>query len=64
MEVSIREGMFSLNYVINLVNMRFVEVPELSLHLFLLFRQLFVKPSLLNEIAIDGNSLNLFLESG
>lgn len=64
LEISIREGMFSLNDVINLVNVGFVEFSELPLHLLLVFRQLFIKSPLLNEVAVDGNGLDLFLESG
>lgn len=64
LEISIRKGMFSLNDVINLVNVGFVEFSELPLHLLLIFRQLFIKSPLLNEVAVDGNGLDLFLESG
>jgi len=64
LEISIREIMDSLNDVINLVNMRFVEFSELPLNFLLFLGQLFIKSSLLNEVAIDGNSLHFFLESG
>ena len=55
--------MFSLDNVINLVNVGLVKFSELSLNLFLLLGEFLIKISLLDEVAIDGNGLNLFSES-
>lgn len=63
LEISVVEGVGALNDGIDFVNVRLEGLSELSLAFFLLSLQLFVEPSLFNQVAVDCNSLHFFLES-
>jgi hypothetical protein len=63
LEISVIEGVSALNDGIDFVDVWLEGLSELSLAFFLLSLQLFVEPSLFNEVAINCNSLHLFLES-
>ena len=64
LEVRVGKGVLAHDNVVNLLDVGPVLGPELALAEFLLVLELLVELPLLNEVAIDGDGLDLFLEGG
>lgn len=64
LEVGVGEGVLAHDDVVNLLDVGLVLGPELALAELLLVLELFVELPLLDEVAVDGDGLDLFLEGG